>query len=719
MPEATDVRKLARACITRISKTLIAERRERILPEFRLDSFQQRVVDSQARFMRVVAPAGSGKTRTLIAKAINVLDANDNSRVLCLTFTNAAANEFRERASKLHTSLANRLQVSTLNAFGYDTLKVTNESLKVVSPSNKIIGVAYGVIKKLMPESSIWGGETQPQFYAPILELADMTKSLGFDHLADRSEAQEQYSFVEALDMVPLLQNLMAEIGIEDSPKTAFTSTWFPFWKKLTEKLWKSNLITLDDQKYWALNRLANHGGTQQWLCGKRFSHILVDEFQDINILDLFLISQIALVTEASLIIVGDDDQCIYEWRGCTSLFIQRPDLFFESVLGDQEFETVLLKRNYRCPHNIVIHSKHLINTNQDRIEKDTVPMREDDADIRIIPLPAAYMTMNVVDELAAFLADKHPQHTVAIVGRKKCQLIPIQILLTRRGTKFAIDTDLNVFGGKAFQDFRKFMEFPKIYTQARQTSKNVEDLLALLNRIKKTPVSKQENQEIHKWLSEKKPKTLQEAVIKFSEYPGKFKRGFVQPKEVTSDLIFFLESTSVVASLYRAGDVFKGFQKDFVKSKEDIFYSDPPFSHLADLAVNYDNDFDAFLSDIDRAIERAAGADPRGAKIELMTALRTKGREFDTVIVLDVNDGIWPNKKSQEEGRLEEERRLFYVTVTRTKNNLLLFESGRVQGQRMAASPFIQEMALPTSAWLSDPQLERLSHELLAQLKI
>ncbi len=73
----------------------------------------------------------------------------------------------------------------------------------------------------------------------------------------------------------------------------------------------------------------------------------------------------------------------------------------------------------------------------------------------------------------------------------------------------------------------------------------------------------------------------------------------------------------------------------------------------------------------------------------------------------------------AQEAGRIEEERRLFYVTVTRTKNNLLLFDSGRIQGQKFSTSPFVKEMELPDTAWLSHPQVDRISRELLDQLRI
>ena len=240
-----------------------------------------------------------------------------------------------------------------------------------------------------------------------------------------------------------------------------------------------------------------------------------------------------------------------------------------------------------------------------------------------------------------------------------------------------------------------------------------------LLNKAVKSALSENDKNGVQQYLVSKEPKSLQEAIKHFGNYDEEFRRGYVSPRKIVPELQQLLESETIVKFLFTAGEVLKGFKKDFVKSKEDIFYSEPPFSHLADLAVNYEDNFADFLYDIDQAIERAELNDPRGAKIELMTALRTKGREFDTVIVLDANDGIFPNKKSEEEGHIEEERRLFYVTTTRTKNNLLLFDSGRINGKQMMTSRFIREMELPATSWLVNPQLDRISRELFSELKI
>ena len=177
--------------------------------------------------------------------------------------------------------------------------------------------------------------------------------------------------------------------------------------------------------------------------------------------------------------------------------------------------------------------------------------------------------------------------------------------------------------------------------------------MMALLDRTFPTKLSTNDRDGISNWLIHSDPKTLQEALLGFSRYEPPIRKGFSEPGKVVVGLHEFLNSKTVVECLLNAGEL-KGFQKDFNKAKDEIFYSEPPFSHLADLSVNYGDDFESFLNDIDKAILRASTDDPRGAKIELMTALRTKGREFDTVIVLDANEGIFPNKLSVKEGRIK-----------------------------------------------------------------
>ena len=119
MQRFSNIRELSRAYYKDISKTLIAEKKTVQTAEFKLDDFQKKVIKSRSKFLRVVAPAGAGKTQTLVAKATDILRTDHQAKILCLTFTNAACREFEERAQENSASITNRLQVSTVNAFAY------------------------------------------------------------------------------------------------------------------------------------------------------------------------------------------------------------------------------------------------------------------------------------------------------------------------------------------------------------------------------------------------------------------------------------------------------------------------------------------------------------------------------------------------------------------------------------------------------------------------
>ncbi len=193
-----DVRILARAFMQDLTNTLIAENRDRVQAQFSLDESQKQVVKSQAKFMRVVAPAGSGKTQTLTAKAGNVLANNPNARILCLTFTNAAANEIQDRiVQKIPSSSNLPIKVSTLNAFGYDLLRSINPSLQIASSNGRGLGRAINLTKTMMVESNVWQDRRDnSRLCSPILELTNMMKSLGFNHQHDIEDLQSHYALV-------------------------------------------------------------------------------------------------------------------------------------------------------------------------------------------------------------------------------------------------------------------------------------------------------------------------------------------------------------------------------------------------------------------------------------------------------------------------------------------------------------------------------------------
>jgi len=175
--------------------------------------------------------------------------------------------------------------------------------------------------------------------------------------------------------------------------------------------------------------------------------------------------------------------------------------------------------------------------------------------------------------------------------------------------------------------------------------------------------------------------------------------------RDFASRLQALLAATTVAQAIDVISGNFSGLEKDYGKAAEDIFYADPPFLYLAEFAKRYEDDFGRFLDDLDLAkdtLARLPGEDDVPAvsdawtqPVHLMTALRAKGKEFDTVVILDANDGIWPSRHAETQAQKEQERRLFYVAMTRAKQKLVLTLSGRIGDHVAVPSPYLAEAGL------------------------
>ena len=192
----------------------------------------------------------------------------------------------------------------------------------------------------------------------------------------------------------------------------------------------------------------------------------------------------------------------------------------------------------------------------------------------------------------------------------------------------------------------------------------------------------------MRKHLQAAQPKSITDGLSALADYRGELKGknsdGSVS-LEMAEAIREFIEARTVAKSLKALSDSFEGLHKDFGKSEDDIFFVDPPFFQLGEYATKYGDDYQAFLNDVGVAKEtlvRVSAIGDQGADedhkrpLHLMTALRAKGKEFDTVILLDVEADMWPNKNCRTPEQLEQERRVFYVGFTRAKQQILLLRN-------------------------------------------
>ena len=190
---------------------------------------------------------------------------------------------------------------------------------------------------------------------------------------------------------------------------------------------------------------------------GGRYSHIIVDEFQDINPLDLSLIKAISEYhghgEPVNLTIVGDDDQAIFGWRGTTPKFILEPEKYF-----GVKFETCILETNYRSPKDIVEPACRLISRNRQRIEKEMKSAAKGRAYLKVVSRKRLAASMEAVMTTVRKILENVNGGTVALIGRKQTALFPYQVMLSAEGIRYRVDADIDIFEGEAMQILQYIM---------------------------------------------------------------------------------------------------------------------------------------------------------------------------------------------------------------------------------------------------------------------
>jgi DNA helicase-2/ATP-dependent DNA helicase PcrA len=300
----------------------------------------------------------------------------------------------------------------------------------------------------------------------------------------------------------------------------------------------------------------------------------------------------------------------------------------------------------------------------------------------------------------------------VAIIGRKRSQIIPYQVFFASKDVPFCAAEDLQVFMSETFERLLRLLIMKeRAGTKGHSRFQIVEDLLELCSLVKRYPLNRTERATLKRHLQECGPSTMASAVEALAGYTGPLKgrnsdgNTSLRMAEAVAE---FLVASTVSDALTKLGARFEGLQLDMGRAADDIFYVDPPFFQLAEYASRYGNDYARFVEDIERAKDKLAYVPPFEddgqtaspeqlwrRPLHLMTALRAKGKEFDSVILLDVNEGIWPNRNARTQEQREAERRVFYVAFTRARKKVLMLVSTHLGSREAVVSPYISELGL------------------------
>lgn len=598
-----------------------------------LNEDQLKAVTTKSQHVRVIAGAGSGKTRVLTTRIVYVVKdwGIDPRKVLAITFTNKAANEMRSRINDLLPDDAGKVHISTIHSFCVTVLRQDIKNLGY--PSN------FTILDQDDQKSIV----------------REAYKALNLD--------SKKYNTNGVLEYIANMK--CAELGVQDAYDRAYNyfekgkAQIYEYYLKRQEQLYA---LDFDDLLLWT-NHLYKTFPKVREKWQRKFQFILVDEFQDIDNIQYELLN--LLTTEDTfLYVVGDPDQTIYTWRGANINII----MDFEHDY--RPCETIVLERNYRSTQIILGAANSLIKYNKHRVEKNLYTANEEGSHIIHYKAPteddeAMYVAKKIL-ELAK--KEEYEFNDIAVLYRsnylsrsiEKCLIdykIPYIIyggvrFYERQEIKDALSY-LRMLVGKDDLAFKRIINVPK----RGIGNKTIDTLLehARSNGITMYEAAKD--------LDYLKKNSIRELVEKIEDWT---RRSAEMPLEQILQMI--LEESGYKVMLETSDD---SKDVDRLENLKELINDMYDYG-----ANNPDSSLDDYLQQV--ALYTDIQADRSGHFVSLMTVHSAKGLEFKNVFVVGLCDGVFPSEKSMAEGikGLEEERRLAYVAFTRAKENLFLTES-------------------------------------------
>jgi DNA helicase-2/ATP-dependent DNA helicase PcrA len=628
-----------------------------------LNDQQYQAVTSGPGPALVLAGAGSGKTRTLTYRVAWLLDNGvEPNSILLLTFTNKAARQMLARVSAL-------LPLETRGIWGGTFHSIGNRLLR--RHAEKI---------GFRPGFSIMDREDQEDLIASVLASSGIdTKQIRFPTAEVLGDI---FSFALNTDR-PLAQ----VIGEKYRRFQPLTHQIEFIHKKYEERKGVVNAVDFDDLLAKTVQLLLGDPSTAEFY-QRHFQFILVDEYQDTNKLQSQFIDLLA-THQRSVMVVGDDAQSIYSWRGANyQNILDFPKRYPEATI-------YRIETNYRSVPEVLAVANAAIKANTKQFTKTLRPHR-DGFDIKpaLVPLIDNNQQASFVCQRILELRDEGIDlNEMAVLYRAHFQSLEVQLSLTRAGIPFSITSGLRFFEQAHIKDVAAFMKF--VINPADEVAfKRMVRLLPgiavktaekLWEQLSGTPDSARENFGL--WLSHcrvgpKSEKAWRQLCHTLEEIaPDR------QPVSPAQMIHIILEA------LY--DDYLQAKYANYEQRREDL-------TTLESFARTFQDPVD-FLSQLSLLAtgdaERGPRQDEETEKVTLSTIHQAKGLEWRAVFIVWLSDGMFPTSRSLETlEAIEEERRLFYVAVTRAKDELYLsypayWPGGSMDNQIQRPSRFLKEI--------------------------
>ena len=566
---------------------------------------------------RVIAGPGSGKTFTIIQRIINLIVNHqvNPDQILTITFTKAAAHEMQSRYLK--ESQDNPI----LNA----------------QRGTVHFGTFHGICYTILKESGLFSRFTLVKETDKRKMIEIILKNIG----AIGAEEYEVSSVV--LDNISRKKNFCE---IRQLPFGLSEKMFEEICSEYDDMMNQQKLLDFDDMILLCLKQLQSQQElSEKWQ--KRFSHILVDEFQDINEVQ-YQVIRILAKGYGNLFAVGDDDQSIYGFRGSA------PEIMRKFTEDFRDTNELFLSENYRSGSKIVELADQVICRNKNRFAKSPVPM------IKGGRISLCFQTTRQEEERQMLkdikMLSSEQQKDSALIVRTNAEAYHYLALLKRQGIKVRerMNEKQNLFQSFIAQDFQAFLQF------CREGNRR-SDFLMIMNKP-------------NLFLSRK---SLTEEIITENSILNYYKNNHEMCQKVR--ILFHHFDVASTLSPFLAIRYFRkiiGYD-DYLKQKADSvnannlqMMADSLQNHLKQM--NKGETVSDFFERMQKGNVHADSFMSEG--ISVLTMHGAKGLEFDCVFLPDLNEGVIPGKNCKTEDEVEEERRLLYVAITRAQNALYLY---------------------------------------------
>ncbi len=613
-----------------------------------LNTAQREAVTTTEGFVRVIAGAGSGKTRALthrfayLVSELGILPAN----ILCVTFTNKAANEMRQR---IH-NLTGDNDTGYINTFHGFCVSVLQEDSHAVQYPKSFLVLDNSDIDSML----------RIIYEERGLTLRDMT----FANARDMIEILKLFKRPEYyLDMIQMSLDALHEKYLQ-----AVSTEDIIFYGYLYQEK-KCFALDYNDLIKYTLYIFEQNGDIRlKWQ--KRLEYIMIDEFQDIDQLQ-YRLMEVLCDYHKNLFIVGDPDQTIYTWRGANVKYLLDFDRQYPTT------KTILMMENYRSTPQILAAANALIGRNHNRIPKQLKAMLPDGESV------LCHHARTAEDEAEWLAFQMHEMHDrgvpfgkMAVLYRAHYVTRAVEETLQKRKIPYTIYSGVQFFGRAEIKDalsylrmialqddlsFRRIVNIPKRNIGQSRT-KLLEEYAAAHGCTLYQALQKLlDDESFQRTKARQFVRLIERFSAEYRERP-------------VSELLSAVLDESRYEEMLRT----EGSQErldNLAELKQSI--------RDYEVSCGEEATLEHYLAHV--ALFTNADADEAPDKVKLMTVHAAKGLEFPYVFLCGMNEGVFPSRKTRTLPGMEEERRLAFVAVTRAEKRLFLSEA---EGRNLDGSP-------------------------------